>query len=248
VSAFYDQSPFDVRLERGADGVSHLAAGAQVVVIVDVLSFSTAVDVAAGRGAFVYPFGYRGGSAEEFATRIGSMLAVGREQQSQQQPFSLSPGTLRGLHPGDRLVLPSPNGATLSLLAAETGAVVYAGCLRNATAVAAAARSVGTPVTLVAAGERWRNATDSLRPAVEDFIGAGAIAASFSPLRLSPEAAAAVAAFRAAEPCLRQTLLDCSSGRELRERGFSDDVELAAELNASSSAPVLVDGAYRARV
>jgi 2-phosphosulfolactate phosphatase len=39
-------------------------------------------------------------------------------------------------------------------------------------------------------------------------------------------------------------LAGCSSGRELIERGHPDDVDLAAALNASQSAPQLRDGAY----
>jgi 2-phosphosulfolactate phosphatase len=36
----------------------------------------------------------------------------------------------------------------------------------------------------------------------------------------------------------------CASGRELAERGFWDDVEVAAELNVSSVVPVLTNGAF----
>jgi len=42
--------------EWGMAGVESLHAHVAVLVIVDVLSFSTAVDVAASRGAIVYPF------------------------------------------------------------------------------------------------------------------------------------------------------------------------------------------------
>ena len=47
--------------------------------------------------------------------------------------------------------LASPNGAMVALAAAGGGAVVLAGCLRNASAVAAAARDLGRPVGVVAA-------------------------------------------------------------------------------------------------
>jgi 2-phosphosulfolactate phosphatase len=39
-------------------------------------------------------------------------------------------------------------------------------------------------------------------------------------------------------------LKQCGSGRELIERGFEQDVEIASELDVSESAPTLVDGAY----
>lgn len=60
----------------------------------------------------------------------------------------------------------------------------------------------------------------------------------------SPEAAAAEAAFLASRDQLVSVLADCTSGRELCERGFSDDVALAAELDVSACVPRLVAGAY----
>ena len=47
---FYDQSEFDIRQEWGLRGVEVLAPISDVVIVVDVLSFSTCVDVAVGRG------------------------------------------------------------------------------------------------------------------------------------------------------------------------------------------------------
>jgi 2-phosphosulfolactate phosphatase len=56
---------------------------------------------------------------------------------------SLSPVSLLGVPAGTRVELASPNGAAVSLAVAAAGAVVLAGCLRNASAVAAAARDLG---------------------------------------------------------------------------------------------------------
>ena len=44
-------------------------------------------------------------------------------------------------------------------------------------------------------------------------------------------------AARAAAPDLGQFLAACASGRELRERGFGQDVELAAQLDISATVP-----------
>ena len=73
---------------------------------------------------------------------------------------------------------------------------------------------------------------------MEDLLGAGAIISGLSG-RKSAEAILAENAFRTTETKLPETLRDCSSGRELVERGFSEDVELASQLNASSTVPVL---------
>ncbi len=87
---------------------------------------------------------------------------------------------------------------------------------------------------------------DHLRPSFEDLIGAGAIVHYFNGL-CSPEAGAAGSAFLAAEKELRTLLLQCGSGKELVERGYQEDVYLAAELNASDCVPTLVNAAYMAQ-
>jgi len=45
------------------------------------------------------------------------------------------------------------------------------------------------------------------------------------------------------EKKLEETLLDCTSGRELVDAGYRDDVVIASMLNESNSAPRLIDGA-----
>jgi 2-phosphosulfolactate phosphatase len=241
-SVFDDQSEFQEQFEWGEAGIRRLAPHADVVVIVDVLSFATAVDVAVGRGATIYPCRWRDDRAMTLAERVGAVLADGRSTDDRGVPYSLSPVSLREIPAGTRLVLPSPNGATLTLLAAELGAVVVTGCLRNAAAVATACRVLGQNVAVVAAGERWQEADDqtgSLRPAVEDLVGAGAVLTALQPTNPSPEAVAAMAAFRAATLDLDRFLAGCASGRELRERGFGQDVGMAAQLNVSSTVPLL---------
>lgn len=241
-SASHDQREFRARLEWGEAGVRLLAGRVDVVVIVDVLSFSTSVSVAVERGAAVIPHPVRGDSAAERARSLGATLA--NPERGGRGP-TLSPASLSVLGRGELLVLPSPNGATCSSIAAEAGAIVVAGCLRNATAVGRFAAGHAGTTAVIAAGERWPGG--GLRPAVEDLIGAGAILAALDGGGLSPEARAAVAAFRSAAGDLRPTLDACASGQELRDAGFGNDVAIAAELDATELVPVLLDGAFQAR-
>ncbi|MEM7739084.1 MAG: 2-phosphosulfolactate phosphatase [Deinococcota bacterium] len=232
----YDQHPFDIRCEWGAQGVARLAPVSDAIIIVDVLSFSTAVTVAVSRGARVYPYKFRDGRQHAYARECDARLAGPRSTNS----VSLSPVSLLDLKAGERIVLPSPNGATLSLATGHTP--TFAGCLRNAHVVARAAMVCGPRVSVIAAGERWQEG-NSLRIAYEDMLGAGAILRHL-PGQRSPEASAAIAVFEQAATNLKKMLHTCNSGQELIQRGFSQDVDIAAQLEADDVAPRLMDGAY----
>ena len=227
-----------VHLDWGSDGLDARGPAADVIVIVDVLSFSTCVDVAVARGAEVYPCRWHDHSAGTLATEHHAHLAKKRGESG----YTLSPASLRGLLAGERLVLPSPNGSTLSTSASEHG-IVVAACLRNATAVARACAALGRAIALIPAGERWPSG--GLRPALEDLLGAGAVASHFATAHLSPDAQAAAAAFVDARQHLHERLLECRSGRELVDRGFARDVELSAMLDVSDAVPLLHHGAFR---
>jgi 2-phosphosulfolactate phosphatase len=210
-----------------------------VVIIVDVLSFSTCVDVAVGRGAAILPYPWRGASAEDFAAAHLAVLAGPRGTGR----YSLSPASFVDVDAGVRCVLPSPNGATLAAHAAQTGATVLAGCLRNAAAVAAAARTLGATYSVCPAGERWPDG--SPRFALEDWLGAGAIL-RWLPGSKSAEAAGAIASFESSQHGIHALLTASGSGRELIERGFGLDVDLAARVDVSRHVPRLAAGAFTA--
>jgi 2-phosphosulfolactate phosphatase len=247
----YDQDGFRVRFEWGPEGLRALGSGPRVVVVVDVLTFSTAVDIAVSRGASVFPREWPpGGSSPvvskmvvEYAARIGGVAAVGRSEAGAKHPYSLSPRSLARVPRGTRLVVASPNGARVTLTAAKSGATVLAGCLRNANAVAQAALACGAPIAVIASGEQWR-ASGTLRPSFEDLVGAGAIVAALGSKRVSPEARAAEAAYRAVSHDLAKMLAQCSSGRELIEKGYRHDVTWAAKLDISRIVPIFRDGAF----
>jgi 2-phosphosulfolactate phosphatase len=232
----FDQSGFDVRCEWGENGIRHLAPGADAVIIVDVLSFSTCVEIATSRGAVVFPYRWKDESAAAFAASVNAELAGARRAGD---GYSLSPASLTNISAGARLALPSPNGSALSLATGTTPTLTA--CLRNCRAVATAAAKYGPRLAVIPAGERWDDG--SLRPAFEDWVGAGAVISHLKG-SLAPEAGAALSGYLSVKPDLKHMLKQCGSGRELIERGFEQDVEIASELDVSGCAPTLVDNAY----
>jgi 2-phosphosulfolactate phosphatase len=237
----FDQAGFAARLEWGEAGLRTLAPHVDVLIIVDVLRFTTAVEVATSRGATVFPYALGDESAAAFAAQHHAMLASSSRKASPEEPFSLSPRSLTEIPPGTRLVLPSPNGSNLTRIA-PTAHHVVAGCLRNASSVAEFAKQHAT-LAVIAAGELRRDG--SLRYSIEDLIGAGAILSELPENWRSPEAQVAVAAFQQAQHDLPRRLAECASGRELAALGLADDLALAAELDVSNTVPVLQEwGAY----
>src|SRR5688572_9566729 len=225
----FTQEGFACRCEWGPGAVSALAP-ADVIIVVDVFSFTTCVDVAVSRGVAILPYAWNNPSAADYARAQGAELA-GKRRRTR---YSLAPESYMDAPAGLRCVLPSPNGARVTLSAASSGAVVLAGCLRNARAVAAAAQRTGRTFNVVPAGERWPDG--GLRPALEDALGAGAILAALPGSR-SPEAQAMVAIFEARRDSLVETLDACGSGRELTGRGHLRDKLIAGDLDVSSAVP-----------
>jgi 2-phosphosulfolactate phosphatase len=240
------QSPAAVRFDWGLSGAQAVGQPGGALVIVDVLSFSTAVTIATGRGAAVYPHPWPAADIEAFAAAHDAALALPRQQASASQPWSLSPASLLQAPILRRLVLPSPNG---SAIAAAASGSVLAGCLRNATAIARWLEDHGygtphRPAVIIAAGERWPDG--ELRPALEDLLGAGAIIAALTPDRTrSPEAAATEATWRACHHRIGEFLGNCLSGQELTAAGYAADITLAADHDAQTTVPLLIGTAFR---
>jgi 2-phosphosulfolactate phosphatase len=240
------QQDHRIRLEWGPAGAAAIGSDADVAVVVDVLSFTTTVTVAVARGIAVHPFRWRDERAAAYAAEHDAVLAVGRsEARGRPGAVSLSPVSVAQATGVERLVLPSPNGSAISAELAGSGATVVAGCLRNAGAVATWLRprlQGGEVVAVVPAGERWPDG--SLRPAAEDLWGAGAVLRHLDRRLMSPEARLGYEAYAAVAGRLADAVAGCASGRELVERGFGQDVEIAVQSEASPTVPVLRDGAF----
>lgn len=240
------QNAYGLRFDWGLRGADACVDGADIAVVVDVLSFTTTLTVAVDAGIDVIPSRWRDDRATELAEQFDAALAVGRSAASPGR-ISLCPATVRAAPASARLVLPSPNGSTIAHDLASTAPLCVGASLRNASAVAQWIRAVNSSAVtaVIAAGERWPDG--SLRPAVEDLWGAAAVIAALldaGATDASPEGRTAAAAWRAVMHDVGSELRQCASGRELAGMGHPEDVDIAAEVDSSSCVPILRDGVF----
>ena len=235
-----------VRFDWGPTGAAAIADGVDVAVVVDVMSFTTTLCVAVERGMTVLPYRWKDERAATYAEERSAILAVGRLEARALPPasaVSLSPAAMARCHGVARMVLPSPNGSSISLVSRTTAPRWSAPACATGPPLRRGSARGGT-VAVVAGGERWPDG--SLRPAAEDLWGAGAVLALLPRDDLSPEAHLAADAFAAVEATLVDSVHGCAGGLELAAAGFGDDVDVAAELDVSEVVPVLGDGEFRA--
>lgn len=243
------QLEYGLRFDWGLRGAEAIAAEVDTAVVIDVLSFTTTLSVAADAGIDVLPYSWNDESAVDYARDADAVLAV-RRSVAREGQISLSPRTIREAEAPSRLVLPSPNGSTIAFALASQVAVCVGASLRNASAVAdwiVHEHGPRSRVAIVASGEKWPGG--ELRPAVEDLWGAGAVVAALTAAgwdgHVSPEARMAADAWAAVSDSYEDRLRDCASGRELIVLGFPHDVAIASELDDSDTVPVLEDRVFR---
>lgn len=243
------QLEYGLRFDWGLRGAEAIAAEVDTAVVIDVLSFTTTLSVAADAGIDVLPYSWNDESAVDYARDADAVLAV-RRSVAREGQISLSPKTIREAEAPSRLVLPSPNGSTIAFALASQVAVCVGASLRNASAVAdwiVHEHGPRSRVAIVASGEKWPGG--ELRPAVEDLWGAGAVVAALTAAgwdgHVSPEARMAADAWAAVSDSYEDRLRDCASGRELIVLGFPHDVAIASELDDSDTVPVLEDRVFR---
>jgi 2-phosphosulfolactate phosphatase len=226
-----------INCEWGLKGIEKYSALSDVTIIVDVFSFSTCVDAALANKAVIYPYMYKDDSVTGYAAKHHAVIAGNK--RSKEKP-SLSPVSLKNIKPGTGLILPSPNGSALSL--ASGSKITLCACLRNYNSVAAYANSISRNILIVPAGEKWPD--DSIRFAIEDYAGAGAVISCLTG-ELSAESTSAAVFYHSLKPHLKNVLSACDSARELMEKGFPEDVEFALELGVSTVIPVLKGNYYK---
>lgn len=234
-----------VHLEWGREGLQQALERADVIAIVDVLSFSTTVCAAIEAGASVLPLRWED-DEEAVAASEG---VVARESVGGRR--ALSPLGFDESSAGKCYAIRSPNGATLSARA-QAAPVCFAGCLRNASATSQALQSASQEheagISVIAAGERWPSVSGesqggAMRVALEDWLGASALISALVG-EFSADARIAKRVFDASHKELEQLVCECPSGVELIERGFRDEVLFACDYDAAMDAVVLRAGRY----
>jgi 2-phosphosulfolactate phosphatase len=250
VTNVYGQEQYQVRLDWGIQGADAIGDNADVIIVVDVLCFSTTVVLATALGVEVVPAAPE--DAREIARKTDAVLGARRGEGS---GLSLSPSsvTAESTSASGRIVIPSINGSRLVAALADQPALVVAGSLRNAAAIARwAVRQQGDKgdrftVAVIAAGEV--RADETLRFALEDYLGAGAIIDALAEVGIdycSPEAAGAAAAFTGLRNATGHLIGASATGRELTADGFRADIDLAIDIDASETVPVLREFGFRA--
>ena len=239
----FDQSPYECRFDWGVRGTDNAADRGDIIIIVDVLSFSSTTVTAVNYGARVFPYAsYTYG--EFYAKQVGAEMSVGRKEAKEKGGRSLSPLSFTPEDRGKAYVLYSPNGATCSRHAHKSAHVLL-GSLLNGSAVSKKAEMIqketGLNITVIACGEHWSGPVDEekhLRPCIEDYLGAGAILSKLSGSK-SPEAEVCINAFKGSQDKIADLIRNSGSGRELEEAGFGEDVTFSSRLDICSAVPKL---------
>jgi 2-phosphosulfolactate phosphatase len=245
----FSQAPYTCKVEWGRRGAREAASRGDIVIIVDVLSFSSTVVSAMNAGVIIYPYP-PDLDGKSYAESVGAEYILGRAETVRAGKPTLSPVTFSTDHQNKPYVLSSLNGAYCTWIAAKVPALLI-GSLLNASAVAEAANNIqqdtGAAITVVPSGEMWndiRENEDRLRPSIEDYLGAGAILSKLKG-QLSPEAKVCTAAFHGSKDHLKELIWDCGSGRELRERGYEQDVLHCSQLDVTAAVPILIERRFQ---
>jgi 2-phosphosulfolactate phosphatase len=240
----YGQIEYRCRFDWGVEGAISAAERGDIVVIVDTLSFSTAVVTAVNNYGIIYP-AVDQDDLLEISGRIDAVKAVPRNDVPSEGRFSLSPETYFDLEADTSIILASPNGASCCR-AAKAAPNVFVASLINAKTAGNTIEKImdltGRDVTLIACGERLKLELENpgIRFAIEDLLAVGAIL-SYIRKDKSPEAQVCEAAFGAVENYIDEMIWDSISGRELRSHGFGHDVTYSARVNIIDTVAVLND-------
>lgn len=219
------------------------------VVIVDILRATTTIAFAVAAGARVLPLA----SAEDALARgraLGERAILVGERMSQRLPgfhCNNSPTELAALALRRKTVVLTTTNGTQAVVACAAARRIFAGAITNAPALGAHLCARGTlarDLAIVCAG---RN-TGAL--ALEDLLGAGAIAAAVvaaagrDRVWLADGARLALAEFRRARRGIHAAIRQTDAGRDLVALGQRADVAAASAHGAVSTVPRMKGGIF----
>lgn len=240
----FNQAPFQCRMDWGERGTIEASDRGDIIIIVDILSFSSTVTNAIHQGAIIYPFP-KVGDIKEFGKLVDAEVCLGRVEAVEVSTPSLSAPSFNESHRGRRFVLSSINGATC-VKASKEGINILIGSFLNVSSIANLAnkfqKETKLNITVIACGERWSSLEGEqreLRPSIEDYLGAGAILELLDGTK-SPEAKVCTSTFQSSKKNLSDLILDSSSGRELKAMGFPEDVIFALQIDLFKEVPAFV--------
>jgi 2-phosphosulfolactate phosphatase len=223
-------------VDFGPEGANSAAQKGNIVVIVDVLRFSTTVSTAIANGFTIVPCATRA-EAEEMSGKTG----VTR--------YSLSPLDYMNPKNPEEVILVSPNGAACAK-ALWKDTLGFIGCFLNAGSLARVlndiASTLAKDVALIAAGEVREDQENDLRTrrfSIEDFLGCGFIL-SVLKMRLTAEADLCMRAFDASRRDYTALIRNSLSGQYLINRRYGDDITHAVQRNIYGIVPVVERGRF----
>lgn len=215
MSSPFDQARYQVRFEWGVEGLARLAPS-EIVVVVDVLRFSSTVAARVSAGEDV-PLDEH---AHAVSLNGAAVAAAAAAPEGTEAPVVLLGGLVNASAvAGAVLSAQHARGARTSV------AVVAAGELSG--------RETGAPL---------RFAVEDLLGAGAVIDALGVLGLDHT----SPEAAAACEAFRGLHGAARHLLAAAGSGQELLARDRRAEVLAAAEVDALAAVPVLRGGVFTA--
>ncbi len=222
------------KLAHGISGVRIARRTGDIVVIVDVLRFSSTVTTAVANGFTVIPFSDPR-RARERGEREGITLG------------SLSPLDYVNPRFSEVVALASPNGGGCAE-AVDADDAGFFGCLLNARAAGRVAREAsagsGADVTVICADELAETETGGLpgaRLAIEDYLCCGCILGELK-MDLSPEVLVCRRAWDASAHDFRQLITDSISGRWLVDHGQEADLVHCLQRDIYGVVPVIRGG------
>lgn len=233
-------------LEWGIPGVDRAVARGDVIVIIDVLRFTSAATTAINNGFVVIP-------ARDAAEAELKLRGSPKSRLNGSGLSVLSPQSFMGKQPCE-VILHSPHGATLSCHAAGVD-YAFLGSLLNTTSVSNmiknAASASGRDITIICSGERGSDRA-AIMPefervldvgngifCFEDYVAAGAIGSKIDAEK-SSALLLAEKAFIEYAGNLPDLFPKTASGQYLVAQGFAEDVQFCASVDIYQVTPKIL--------